>query len=112
MPHDKKVNVDTLFDQAHEKQQLGRLPEAEALYRQAMALRPTVVLKELECYSEAAALFRQILAERPQYCGVWYNLVDCHYYDTPDHDDLRAIKSKLGDVACKPEHRWRPWASA
>ena len=29
MPHDKKVNVDTLFDQAHEKQQLGRLPEAE-----------------------------------------------------------------------------------
>lgn len=89
------------------------LNEAEALYRKAMALRPTVairnnlacVLKDQARYSEAAALFRQVLAARPQYCGIWYNLVHCHFYDAPDHDDVRAIKSQLGDAACTPEQR-------
>lgn len=109
----EKTEVDILFEQARGKQLFGHLQEAEALYRQAMALRPTVaiynnlacVLKDQERHAEAEALFRKIMAQRPHYTDVRYNLVGCMRYESSDHDDVRIIKSQLAELSCTPEQR-------
>jgi protein O-GlcNAc transferase len=76
------LTIEQAYELAVRNHQAGRVPEAEALYRQVLAVRndPNVLnnlgnaLAELKKFDEAAAVFRQALAMRPDFAEASYNL--------------------------------------
>ena len=85
--------MDPDFVEAHTNlgmtlQELGRLEEAEASYREATAMQPDyaeahfnfgIMLKELGRYDDAETSLRVVLALEPNYTKAHNHLLECLY---------------------------------
>lgn len=101
---DSITQARTHFLAALELQQAGRLNEAEALYRKALALAPeresvavnlAAVLLRLRRFDEAEALCERILQANPQSAEAWLNLATCRMELAQPLPALAAVERAL-----------------
>jgi tetratricopeptide (TPR) repeat protein len=97
------AKFESLAAQAQTAREAGNLDEAIALYRQALAIKPTwdegqwslgTALYEQDHYADARDAFRKVVAKRPEHGLAWAFLGLCEFglknYDTALTDLLKA----------------------